>query len=351
MFVNKQAIEERAFGLTRAGQAVSLFTLRNKQGLSLGVTNYGGTVTSLQIPDRNGRFDNVVLAYDSLQQYESSEAYFGALVGRFANRIAAGRFSLDGQDYQLAVNQSPNHLHGGERGFDKVIWKAIAEQTARGPSLLLNYHSRGGEEGYPGTLNVHVRYTLGEDNSLVIDYQAECDRATPVNLTHHSYFNLSGDPGRDVLRHQLEINADYYTPVDRNLVPTGEIAPVGASPLDFRRPLPIGGRIDSNHEQMVIAGGYDHNYVLNGDGAGEATFAARVSEPESGRVMEVHTTEPGMQFYSGNFLADYGPRCGFCLETQHFPDSPNQPGFPSTILRPGQAFRSRTIHTFSTLID
>ena len=346
MSSSESLCSEAEFGVTSGGQAASIFTLKNRNGLTAQLTNYGGTVTSLRVPDRDGRLDNVVLGYKSLSEYESGEAFFGALIGRYCNRIAGGRFQLDGVEYELARNNHPNHLHGGERGFDKMVWGASAEQTTDGASVLLTYLSEDGEEGYPGNLTADVRYTLTESDSLVIEYRASCDRATPVNFTHHGYFNLSGVPGSDVLGHDLEIDADYYTPVNPVLIPTGKIVPVAGTPLDFRSPRTIGSRIDDAYEQLQIGGGYDHNYVLNKSRQSAKGFAARVYEPVSGRIMEVHTSEPGMQFYSGNFLQDYVPRAGLCLETQHFPDSPNQPQFPSTIMRPGETFGSRTVYSF-----
>lgn len=338
---------EAAFGVTRGGRTASIFTLNNRNGLTAQITNYGGTVTSLRVPDRDGRFDNVVLSYESLSEYESGTAFFGALIGRYCNRIAGGRFELDGVEYSLARNDHPNHLHGGERGFDKVVWNATTEQTANGASVLLNYLSEDGEEGYPGNLTADVRYTLTNSDSLLIEYRASCDRTTPVNFTHHGYFNLSGVPGSDVLGHELEIAADHYTPVNSVLIPTGEIAPVEGTPFDFRSPRTIGSRIDEAHEQLQIGGGYDHNYVINKKRQSVTGFAARVYDPASGRSMEVRTSEPGVQFYSGNFLPDHLAAAGLCLETQHFPDSPNQPRFPSTLLRPGQTFESRTVYSFS----
>jgi aldose 1-epimerase len=345
--MNEQAISETAFGVTRSGRAVSLFTLRNCSGLTVQISNYGGIVTSLQVPDQFGKFSNVVLGNDSLAGYETGASYFGALIGRYGNRIAGGRFELDGEEYLLAANNPPNHLHGGERGFDRVVWDATAEQSLQGPRLILGYLSGDGEEGYPGKLSVEVIYTLTHENELQIDYQARSDRATPVNFTHHSYFNLTGDPVRDVLGHVLEINADHYTPVDHDLIPTGAVAPVAGTPLDFRKATRVGAHIDDEHEQLAIGGGYDHNLVLNGPRGKEAGFAARVFEPESGRVMEVHTSEPGIQLYTANALLGYQRRTGLCLETQHFPDSPNQPGFPSTILQPGDIFHSRTVYSFA----
>lgn len=344
---SESSCSEAEFGVTRGGQAASVFTLKNRNGLIARITNYGGTVISLQVPDRDGRFDNVVLGYEFLSEYESGEAFFGALIGRYCNRIAGGRFELDGVEYALARNQHPNHLHGGARGFDKVLWDARTEQTVEGASVLLTYLSEDGEEGYPGNLTADVRYTLTNSDSLLIEYRASCDRATPVNFTHHGYFNLSGVPGSDVLGHELEIDADHYTPVNPVLIPTGEIVPVEGTPLDFRSPRTIGSRIEDAHEQLQIGGGYDHNYVLNKSRQSAKGFAARVYEPVSGRSMEVRTSEPGVQFYSGNFLPDRVAAAGLCLETQHFPDSPNQPRFPSTILRPGETFESRTVYSFS----
>lgn len=342
-----QALNANEYGETADGLAVSLFTLKNRNGLTTQITNYGGTVTCLQVPDREGRFANIVLGYDTLAEYEAGAAFFGALIGRFGNRIAGGRFELDGEVHQLATNTHPNHLHGGDRGFDKIVWDAKAEITANGPSLVLKYLSVDGEEAYPGNLDVIVRYTLAHNDSLIIEYRADCDRATPLNLTHHGYFNLTGDPGNDVLGHEMEIHADHFTPVNSSLIPTGEIAPVAGTPFDFRAPVTVGARINEGHEQLLFGGGYDHNFVLSKSERKEPELAARVYEPLSGRVMEVHTSEPGVQFYSGNFLQDFRPRAGLCLETQHFPDSPNQPGFPSTILRPGESFRSQTVYSFS----
>jgi aldose 1-epimerase len=300
-----------------------------------------------------------VLGYNSLKQYQSGSAYLGALIGRFGNRIAAGRFELNGQVYSLACNNAPNHLHGGERGFDRVVWGAEATDTEDGPSLLLSYESADGEEGYPGTLGVQVRYTLSHDNSIIIQYTAQTDKATPVNLTQHAYFNLTGEARRDVLGHHLQLNADRFTPVDKSLIPTGEYRTVAGTPLDFRESKAIGQDIHSNDPQIQRAGGFDHNFIVSEQADGELRHVAAVTEPESGRVMNVHSTEPGVQFYSGNFL-EYpvqgagqasGKYSGFCLETQHFPDSPNQPLFPSTILLPGETYHSRTIYSFSVITE
>jgi len=348
------------FGTTERGEAVSVYTLKNAHGIELRVLDYGGIIVSLRLPDRTGRFDDVVLGHDSLAGYERASPYFGAIIGRYGNRIARGRFTLDGRTYTLATNNGPNHLHGGVRGFDKVVWDVAPFEGPESVGLILRYTSRDGEEGYPGTLHATVTYTLTNRNELIFDYHATADRATPVNLTQHSYFNLAGDGRGDILGHVVTLNADHFTPVDSTLIPTGEIKSVAGTPLDFRSPTPIGARIDGDDVQLHYGRGYDHNFVLNmggrGGNGGDATFAARVYEPTSGRVMEISTTEPGLQFYSGNFLdgtlrgkqgVAYRHRYGFAMETQHFPDSPNKPGFPSTILRPGGEYRSRTVYTFS----
>ena len=314
---------------------------------------YGGVILSLRTPDRHGHLDDIVLGFDTLQPYTEPGPYFGAIIGRYGNRIAGGRFTLDGETFELARNNGPNHLHGGVRGFDRVVWQAEPFETGAGVGVALRYTSPAGEEGYPGTLRARVSYTLGHDDTLAVGYHATTDQATPVNLTQHSYFNLAG-PGRgDVLGHELQLNASAYTPVDVTMIPTGRIAPVEATPFDFRTPTTIGARIDAGHEQLERARGYDHNFVLDGPRAAERV-AARVTEPTTGRVLELHTTEPGVQLYTANYLDGtlvgkgraFGPRSGLCLETQHFPDSPNQPAFPSTILRPGEEYRSRTIFAF-----
>jgi aldose 1-epimerase len=337
---------EADFGTTRQGPSVSLYTLTNRNGMTAGITNYGGIITSLTAPDRNGVFENIVLGFSTLTEYEVGTQYFGALIGRYGNRIAAGRFDLDGVEYSLAVNNGPNHLHGGDRGFDKVVWDPAASETIDGPSLLLTYLSKNGEEGYPGNLSVQVRYTLSNDNQLSIEYEASTDKATPVNLTSHNYFNLAGGLKREILEHQLEINADYFTPVDSKLIPTGENQAVAGTPFDFRSARAIGSRIDADNEQIEYGGGYDHYFVVNQPGSGPMVFMARLSDPESGCVMEVHSTEPGLQFYSGNALDGLLFRTGLCLEAQHCPDSPNQPGFPSTVLRPGEIYSAQTIYSF-----
>lgn len=355
-------MERDEFGTLPDGRRVHVFTLTNEHGIEVRLIEYGGIVLSIRTPDRDGVFDDVVLGHDNLEAYLEETSYFGSIIGRYGNRIGGARFSLDGREYSLAANNGPNHLHGGRVGYDKVLWASTPIERANGVGVTLAYESIDGEEGYPGTLRVEVDYFLNRQDELVIDYRAVTDRPTPVNLTNHSYFNLAGSG--DILGHELEINADRFTPVDETLIPTGELAMVAGTPFDFRAPTPIGARIEEADRQMQHGGGYDHNFVLVrpdegtsvGDGELAAmAFAARVSEPASGRVLEVETTEPGVQFYSGNFLDGsivgkggvvYGHRSGFCLETQHFPDSPNHPAFPSTILRPGQQYRSRTIYRF-----
>ncbi len=346
------------FGATTDGRKAELFTLTNRHGIQIRLTNYGGIITSLRTPDRSGRFDDIVLGYDSLAGYLRNSPYFGAIVGRYGNRIARGIFSLDGTTYRLAVNNGPNSLHGGLRGFDKVVWNATPFQNQEGSGVGLDYTSPDMEEGYPGTLRSHVTYTLTEDDRLIVDYQATTDKATPVNLTQHTYWNLAGSARRDILGHELTINADSMTPVDTTLITTGAITPVTGTPFDFRNPTTIGARVDQRQDAQIRYGnGYDHNFVLNRGGAGADALvrAARVVEPSTGRTLEIFTTEPGLQFYSGNFLdgsitgkgaAVYRFRYGIALETQHYPDSPNHPNFPSTILRPGQQYHTRTVYQF-----
>jgi aldose 1-epimerase len=332
---------------------VDIFTLRNANGVEIKATNYGGIITSIVTPDRGGHPGDIVLGFDALDSYLKDSPYFGAVVGRYGNRIAKGRFTLDGQTYTLATNNGPNHLHGGLKGFDKVVWKA--EPLTGQTGIVLSRRSPDGEEGYPGNLDVRITYELTDRNELVIDYHATTDKATPVNLTQHTYFNLAGTG--DILGHQLMIEADRYTPVDSTLIPTGELAPVQSTPFDFRTPTAIGARIGQSDEQLKNGGGYDHNWVLNRKGSGRQ-LVARVIEPKTGRTLEVSTTEPGLQFYSGNFLDGtitgkagrvYQRRNGLCLETQHFPDSPNQAKFPSTILRPGGAYDSQTVFRFGVV--
>jgi len=347
-------IQTQPFGNLPDGTPIELYTLSNESGMTVQVTTYGGIITSLRVPDRAGRLGDVVLGYDSLDGYLARNPYFGCIVGRFANRIAGGRFTLDGVTYQLAVNNGPNHLHGGLVGFDKRVWRAEVGRSDGAVCLVLSYLSKDGEEGYPGNLYVTVTYALTRDNALRISYRARTDKPTILNLTNHTYFNLAG--AGDILDHEVMINANCFTPVNKALIPTGELQPVGGTPLDFRQPSRVGARINDPHEQLARAGGYDHNFVING-APGELRLAARVYEPTHGRVLEVRTTEPGMQFYTGNFLDGtitgkgggvYAQRSGLCLETQHFPDSPNQPAFPSTVLRPDAHFHSATVFAFST---
>jgi len=348
---------KRAFGKTGDGKQVDLYVLTNKNGVEVDITNFGAAVVSLKVPDRHGKTDDVVLGYDDLDGYLHDKSYFGATVGRYANRIAHGKFTLNGTTYTLAKNEGENHLHGGVRGFNKVVWEAKDVSTAGVAALRLNYLSKDGEEGYPGNLSVQVTYTLTNNNELKIDYVATTDKDTVLNLTHHSYFNLAGQGKGDILQHQLLLHASRFTPVDATLIPTGEIRNVKGTPLDFATATAIGSRIDQGHEQLKLGHGYDHNFVLDGGRGGTPVLAAQVYEPSSGRVMEVWTTQPGIQFYSGNFLDDtirgksgspYRRRAAFCLETQHFPDSPNKPNFPSTILKPGSQFKSSTTYKFSS---
>ncbi|MFB3829556.1 MAG: aldose epimerase family protein [Bryobacteraceae bacterium] len=343
-------VTKQPFGKTTAGEDVDLYTLANRNGMQAAITTYGGIVVSLKVPDRAGKAEDVVLGFDDLQGYLKRHPYFGALIGRYGNRIGQGKFTLNGVEYTLARNNGENALHGGLKGFDKAVWQARAEDNR----LALSHVSKDGDEGYPGTLSVTVTYTLTDNNELRIDYAATTDKDTVVNLTNHSYFNLSGAGNGDILKHQVMLNADRFTPVDAGLIPTGELKPVEGTPFDFRKPTEIGARIGQPDEQLVRGKGYDHNFVVNG-ASGTLRLAARVTEPTSARVMEVYTTEPGIQFYTGNFLDGsltgkggkvYRHRYGFCLETQHFPDSPNKPEFPSTVLKPGQQYRSTTVYKF-----
>lgn len=346
--------DEVLFGQMPDGTPVHLYTLSGPGGLQATISDYGGMVVSLVVPDRDKNPGDVVLGYDTLQGYLADTFYFGGIIGRYANRIAGGRFSLDGVEHVLAQNDGENHLHGGVRGFDKVVWQAEPIGGSRGPALRLAYVSADGEEGYPGNLSVQVTYALGPANELRVDYTASTDKPTIVNLTNHSYFNLSGTGARDILDHVVMINADRFTPAGLDLIPTGDIAPVEGTPMDFRKPTAIGARIEQVYDQLLAGHGYDANYVLNQGGSGPS-LAARVTDPVSGRVLELLTTAPGVQFYSGNFLTAvagkqgqvYRKRCGFCLEPQHFPDSPRRPQFPSVVLRPGQTYRQTTIYRFS----
>jgi aldose 1-epimerase len=348
------------FGRTADGAAIDVFTLTNANGMEVRTIPYGAIIVSLRVPDRSGQLGDVALGFDTFDEYITKKPpYFGAIVGRYGNRIAKGRFTLDGKTYQLATNNGPNHLHGGVKGFDKVVWHAEGFNHDDSVGVVYTHTSPDGDEGYPGTLNVRVTYTLSASNELTVDYDATTDKATPVNLTQHSYFNLAGDGNGDILAHELTIDADRYTPVDDTLIPTGELARVEGTPFDFRKATPIGARIGADDQQLRYGGGYDHNWVLNSSTrSGPAVplaHAARFVDPKSGRTLDVSTTEPGVQFYTGNFLDGtitgksghvYKHRNGLCLETQHFPDSPNHPNFPSTVLRPGARYQSKTVFAF-----
>ena len=344
-----ESIERVRFGASADGSVVDAFTLRHASGLRARILTYGATVAALEVPVSDGGRHNVVLGFPTLDGH-CRAGYFGSAIGRYANRIRNGRFTLDGADHQVSVNQSPNTLHGGAHGFDKAVWRVGAVDAGATPAVELQHVSPDGDQGFPGRLEVRVRYAL-EADALRIGYAATTDRATVVNLTNHSYFNLAGPDGDDVLGHELMIEADRFTPVDATLIPTGDIRPVAATPFDFRTPMPIGARIDVDDEQLRLGGGYDHNFILRHPGGEGPGLAARVRAPGTGLTMEVWTTEPGLQFYSGNFLdgsasRPFPRRHGFCLETQHFPDAPNRPEFPSTILRPGDTFRSTTLFRF-----
>lgn len=347
-----QNIARAEFGKLPDGRLVDLYTLTNKNGLIIKVTNYGGTVTALSVPDKNGTLIDIVLGFDDLKEYLKATAYFGAIIGRYGNRIAKGKFTIDGITYPLAKNNGPNTLHGGIIGFDKVIWEATEINDTRGVGLKLNYLSKDGEEGFPGNLDLKVTYMLTNADEFRIDYEATTDKATPLNLTQHNYFNLAGAGNGDVLGHQVMINAQRYTVVDSTLIPTGELRDVKGTPFDFTQPQAIGAKINELGGKPV---GYDNNYVLKSGGA-KLAMAAKVTEPVSGLVMEIYTDQPGVQFYTGNFLDGtitgkdgkvYNQYYGFCFETQKFPDSPNQPTFPNSILKPGETYKSTTIYKFS----
>ena len=347
---------KKSFGKTPDGQPIDLYVLTNKSGAEVSITNYGGAVVSLKVPDRNGKLADVVLGYDTADGYVNDKSFFGALVGRYGNRIGHAQFALDGRTYTLAKNNGENSLHGGIKGFNKAVWTAKIIPAKDGQSLELSYLSKDGEEGFTGNLKVSVIYTLADSNALWIAYSATTDKKTVVNLTNHSYFNLAGQGSGDILGHLLMIQADKFTPVDAGLIPTGEFRDVVGTPFDFRKPLAIGARIDQDEEQLKLGGGYDHNFVLQRSNDAGESLAARVLEPASGRVLEVWTTEPGVQFYTGNFLdgktsgkggVAYPKRSAFCLETQHYPDSPNQPKFPSVVLNPGERYHTITTYRFS----
>lgn len=350
------SIDQRVFGVMPSGEEVSEFTLKNANGISMSVITYGGIIRTLMLPDRSGNFEDVVLGYDSLEGYLNENPYFGAIIGRYGNRIAKGKFSLDSKEYQLETNNIGNHLHGGLVGFDKVVWKAKPESADDAVSLKMTFRSSDGEEGYPGNLDVTVIYTLNNQDELIFEYQAKTDQKTIVNLTNHAYYNLTGSKD-DILGHELKINASSYLPVDETLIP-GEIAGVAGTPFDFREYKKIGKDIETENDQLKNGLGYDHCWVLN-EGTEKMNFAASLADPVSGRKMDIYTTEPGIQFYSGNFLdgnitgkddVKYQFRTGLCLETQHFPDSPNRPDFPSVTLEPGEMYSSKTITKFSTQV-
>ena len=351
----KPSVKKDSWGKTADGKAVEIYTLKNSKGAETRIINYGGTVVSLKVPDRNGKFADVVLGYDSIGDYEKNQSYIGALIGRYANRIGKGRFALDGKEYVLAKNNGENHLHGGLKGFDKVVWRAKSSVDKAGANLELNYLSKDGDEGYPGNLTVKVVYSLTENSELKVVYSAVTDKSTVVSLTQHAYFNLAGAGAGDILNHQLTLYADRFTPTDDGSIPTGELRSVKGTPLDFTTATAIGARINQPDEQLKFGNGYDHNWVLN-KSDNSLGLAATVYEPTSGRVMEVYTTERGLQFYAGNYLdgairgkagKNYPRRSGFCLEAQNFPDSPNKPNFPSPVLKPGETYSQTTIYKFS----
>jgi aldose 1-epimerase len=348
-------IDKKDFGKISDSIMVNLFTLMNDNQMKVQITNYGGTITSIFVPDKKGNLGDVVLGFNNLEGYIDKSPYFGCIIGRFGNRIAKGRFFLDGKQYQMAINDGPNHLHGGLKGFDKVIWFPEMIERKDRIALKLNYLSKDGEEGYPGNLTLEVIYWLTNENEIIIEYYAKTDKKTIINLTNHSYFNLRDAGNTSILNHEITLHADYFTPIDKTLIPTGELRKVQNTPFDFREPVKIGARIDAEEEQIKFAGGYDHNLVLRGQ-AGELRLVAKAFEPETGRILEVLTTEPGIQLYSGNFLDGtikgkngivYHKRHAFCLETQHYPDSPNKTEFPSTVLIPGEEYKSTTVFKFS----
>jgi len=350
------SITSKAFGQTPAGESVQLFTLKNSAGMEVHIMNYGGIITKILTPDKNGKIEDVVLGFETLAEYIKDSPFFGATVGRYGNRIAKGKFTLDGVGYNLPINNNGNALHGGLKGFDKVVWKVIsAEKSPQGPALTLSYTSKDMEEGYPGTLSVTLAYVLTEANELSVQFKASTDKATIINLCNHSYFNLSGNTKRNILNHTMQLNAPKLVAVDQTLIPTGELIPTAGTPFDFLTPKVIGSRIDQTaNEQIKRGGGYDHCFAFEKP-LGEFALAAVAHDPESGRTLKCFTTEPGVQFYTGNFLdghligkygAAYTKRMGFCLETEHYPDSPNHPSFPSTVLRPGENYSTKTVYQF-----
>jgi aldose 1-epimerase len=353
---SKNTISKAAFGTLPDGTAVDLYTLVNANGMEVRASNYGGLITALLVPDGSGKVSDVTLGLKSFDDYVKNPPYFGALIGRYGNRIAKGQFKIDDQTFKLPKNDGPNTLHGGTKGFDKVVWQAEPFEKEDSVGVIFTYTSKDGEEGFPGNLQTRVTYTLTDKNELSFDYHATTDKPTVVNLTQHAYFNLAGDGNGDVLGHEFTIYANEYTPVNKQLIPTGKIEPVTDTPFDFRNKVKLTDRVNADNEQIKFGKGIDHNFVLRKKEPGSLTLAARVSEASTRRVMEVHTTEPGVQFYTGNFLDDklaaksgkpYAKHSGFCLETQHYPDSPNQAEFPSTVLRPGEEYNSKTVYTFS----
>lgn len=356
MTEDKIAITQSEFGKTKDGLVVNQYTLKNRNGVEMNVITYGGRITSLKVPNKSGEFENVILGFDNLEAYEADNPFFGALIGRYGNRIANGKFNLNGEEYALATNDGSNHLHGGVDGYDRVVWEAEPIEGSEDSTLKLTYLSKDGEEGYPGNLNVTVVYTLTNDNAVEVTYEATTDKSTVVNLTQHAYFNLTGDFSKDILNHDVVIDADTYLPVDETLIPTGEIRKVEGTPFDFTSPKKIGKEINADNEQLKRGKGYDHCWVLNGK-KGNMRFVASAFDEDSGRFMEILSTEPAIQFYTGNFLdgtlpmpnkGTYNHRTGFCLETQHYPDSPNQEKFPSTVLNPGETYKTKTTFKFST---
>ena len=351
-----QMIEKKLFGKLSDGSEIFAYTLKNQNGMTAEIINYGAIVVSLTAPDRNGKFEDIVLGYDNIDSYVKDNNYFGAIVGRYGNRIGKGKFMLEGKDYQLTINNGENHLHGGKAGFSKKVWSAEPIESANDPALRLTYVSKDGEEGYPGTVTITVVYTLTKNNELKIEYTGTTDKTTIFNPTHHSYFNLSGNMNTTILDHELWINADKITPVDNSLITTGEFADVANTPMDFRSPKKVGKEINADFEQLKFGLGYDHNWVINGYNK-KANKIASLYEAGSGRFMEVYSNQPGVQFYSGNFLdgtatgkkgVKYQHRSALCLEAQCFPDSPNKPQFPSVILKPGEVYQQTTIYKFST---